>query len=465
MKSHLVKHLLMCIFCMFLSANATAQATTALPHHPRNFSGFADFGHMVPIAEYLANYADHPVFELKTDYPQQLPSQKNYPPALGIEFIAEWKDYMMSVREYCFEGNLPTWNPHKNAIRNWYHIPWLHPSSTTFPPNGGTEGFHGLIKEAPVTAYQLWHEQSNSYQVYAVTLINEFGGYTMGKMWRDPRNPDPSATDHRYGGGFPNGTVFCKLLFVDAPSGTDEIPFLENPVEWQAYITQSWDSPIRAVRPVRLLQMDFMVRDERADSTTGWVLGTFAYNGQLNAKNCKGREDDASCRFKNLEPLGIVWGDDPDVRDNTVTTYPYTATKTNPNIKQSIISTSADLPPQHLGWGGRLNGPADLNTSSCMSCHTAAEYPAITALVPPGATVTGGFAPPPNGGTDSWMEYFQNIKAATSSSPRAYATDFSLQVAISLQNFADAMTKQQEGFWAIEYGARPATLNRAGVNH
>ena len=428
---------------------------------PMDFSGFPDFGYMVSMSDYEANYSDHPVFRLKTDYPKKKPGKKKLPEVLDIDFTKDWAAYMDSIKNYCFAGNLPKWNPHTNKQRDWYHIPWLHPSSDTFPPNGGTEGFNGLIKEAPVGPYQLHNTQTNNYQVYAITLINEYAGYTMGKMWKDKNNPDPRATDKRFGGGFPEGTVFCKLLFADVQPDDDSVPYLENPVQWQGYITESWNSPNREVRKLRLLQMDIMVRDTRADPWMGWVLGTFAYNGELNGRNCAGQEDDMACRFNNLVPLGLTWGDDPDVRDNVINTYPYTETKTNPNIKQSVINPSPDLPPQHLGWGMRLNGPADLNTSSCMSCHSASEYPAYTALVPPNATLTGGFAPPIGAGDDAWMEYFQNIPAATPADPRAYSTDFSLQVAMSLQNFADAKKNSEGGYWAVEFGTVAKPVSRS----
>ncbi|MFC3193794.1 hypothetical protein ACFODZ_06035 [Marinicella sediminis] len=428
---------------------------------PRDFSGFPDFGYMVSMSDYEANYSDHPVFRLKTDFPSKKPHKRQLPEVLKIDFTKDWAAYMDSIKNYCFAGNLPKWNPHTNKQRDWYHIPWLHPSSDTFPPNGGTEGFNGLIKEAPVGPYQLHNTQTNDYQVYAITLINEYAGYTMGKMWKDKNNPDPRATDKRFGGGFPEGTVFCKLLFADVQPDDHSVPYLENPVQWQGYITESWNSPNREVRQLRLLQMDIMVRDTRADEWMGWVLGTFAYNGELNGRNCAGQEDDMACRFNNLVPLGLTWGDDPDVRDNIINTYPYTETKTNPNIKQSVINPSPDLPPQHLGWGMRLNGPADLNTSSCMSCHSASEYPAYTALVPPNATVTSGFAPPPGAGDDAWMEYFQNVPAATPADPRAYSTDFSLQVAMSLQNFADAKKNSEGGYWAIEFGTVAKPVSRS----
>lgn len=448
------------IFAGTACADDKNQANMPVVSHD-DFSGFPDFGYMVPVAEYEANYSDHPTFRLKVDFPQRMPPASSRPDALKIDFIEDWEPYMESVKNYCFEGNLPKWNPHKNKVNNWYHIPWLHPSSTAYPPNGGTEGFNGLIKEAPAGPYQLSSEQDGSYQVYAITIINDFAGYTMGKMWKDKDNPDPRATDARYGGGFPEGTVFCKLLFADVQPDDNSVPYLENPIEWQGYITESWDSPTRAVKKLRLLQMDIMVRDKRADDWMGWVLGTYVYNGQLNDRNCKGKENDPACRFNNLVPLGLQWGDDPKVTDNIINAYPYTETKTNPNIKESVINPSPDLPPQHLGWGMRLNGPADLNTSSCMSCHTAAQFPAITALVPPGATVTSGFAPPPTAGTPEWMSYFVNLPAATSADPKAYSTDFSLQVAMSLQNFSDAKKKSEDGYWAVEYGTNAKTVSRS----
>jgi hypothetical protein len=266
----------------------------------------------------------------------------------------------------------------------------------------------------------------------------------MGKMWADPEHPDPKATDARFGGGFPVGTVFAKLLFTDAPQGGDKIPFLENPLQWKAFITANfWDSAVRSVTPVNLLQMDIAVRDSRADSPelTGWVFGTFVYNGQLKHEN----------KFMNLVPLGLMWGNDPENTVNTTNPFPPTKTIVNPDLKQQKIFNGPEVPPQHLGWNGRLNGPADLNTTSCMSCHIAAQYPAVTALVPTGAVPDGGPKPPVQGGTAEWMKWFQNIRCATSMDPRTYSTDFSFQVAIALQNFATVHGTAQQGIWAASY--------------
>jgi hypothetical protein len=439
----------------FAPKNASGRA---LLGRKQKGAGFPDFGFMVTPQEYYASYSDQPVFRLKADYPRTKPA--TLPDFMQrIDFRKNPKEYILAVRDYAFEGNLPEWDPYDNKVRQWYHIPWLHPTGVgpnAYPPNGGTEGFRGLIKEAPLSPQQLAPTQlgkDGNYSVYAITLVNEFAGYTLGKMWADPDNPDPRATDARFGGGFPHGTVFAKLLFTDAPQGTDKIPYLENPLQWKAYITENFNtSSTRKVTPVNLLQMDIAVRDPNADGEelTGWVFGTFVYNGQLNQPN----------KFMNLVPVGLMWGNDPQDRTNTTNPYPFTETKVNPALKETVIFASNELPPQHLGWNGRLNGPADLNDTSCMSCHITAQYPQLTSLVPPTSVPDGTPNPPAAGGTDEWMKWFQNIRCATSMDERAYSTDFSFQVAISLQNFAMVRGAELQGAWANDYVLRPVPVGR-----
>jgi hypothetical protein len=202
--------------------------------------------------------------------------------------------------------------------------------------------------------------------------------------------------------------------------------------------------------------MDIAVRDARADGPglTGWVFGTFVYNGQLNNAN----------KFMNLVPAGLTWGNDPENRTNKTNPFPPVRTEVNKDLKESVIFNTPQLPPQHLGWNGRLNGPADLNTTSCMSCHIAAQYPAVTSLVPDGAVPDGGPRPPAQGGTDEWMKWFANIRCATSMDPRTYSTDFSFQVAIALQNFFTVRSALLQGAWASDYGLGTKPIAR-GLLH
>ena len=442
--------------------------------------GFPDFGYMVSKEEYFQKYSHEPVFKIKTDFPTVKP--KKMPEFITkIDFKKEPKKYIEAVRQYGLEGNRNNWNPYLNKIRDWYHIPWLHPSSDGYsatdgnegPPFGGTEGFHGLIKEAPVSALQLSPKQNGAnYGVYAVTLINDMAGYAMGRMWKDPNNPNYKVLDKRYSdGGFPEGTVFIKLLFTDAPKiGLgDEIDYLVNPMTWNAYITNTFmneipkgktEAPKRSVNEVHLLQMDISVRDPRANRSpsnpegTGWVFGTFCYNGKLNKKD----------KFMNLVPVGLMWGNDPEDRTNMTTAFPYTKTTVNKNLKETVIFESDDLPPQHLGWNGRLDGPADLTTSSCISCHNSAGFPQHAKLMMSDAPkYNGSKTPPPVGGSDEWMQYYQNIECGESIDQETqYSTDFSFQVAISLQNYFFASPSVRRGLWASDYLIERVSFGRAG---
>src|SRR5688572_19669766 len=162
-----------------LTAQAPAAAATLL-RTPEGYklkeSHFPDFGYMVSPQEYLEKYSDQPIFRLKTDFPTIKP--KKQPDFVQkIDFRKNPKEYLVAARDYSFDGNLPDWDPFKNTKRGWYHIPWLHPSAegpNAYPPNGGTEGFHGLIKEAPLSPLQLGPGQKGkdgNYSVYAITLV------------------------------------------------------------------------------------------------------------------------------------------------------------------------------------------------------------------------------------------------------------------------------------------------------
>lgn len=420
------------------------------------YQGFPDFGHMISASDYSAMQADYKQkkqylpgpFRLAADFPKHKPN--DVPAFFNIDFKNgdKWIDYLNRARDYCFEGNIhggsleADFIPQNNVKRKWNHLPWMHWGDQ------GSEGFHGLIKEAPISPQQLTAEQTSQYQVYAVAFYNDFASYTLGRMWANPNDPDPTVTDKRYGkdNGFPVGTVIFKLLFTDAPS--KEVDYLQNPVEWTAYITPTWnEQTAREVTKVRLIQMDMMIRDERAISTGGWVFATFVYNGALKNKN----------PWENLVPLGLMWGNDPTYTKNIISPYPPKKTVINPELKETRINPSKDVPPQHLGWGMRLDGPVDLSTSSCMSCHSTAGFPQTASLVPPGFLLP---APPTN--TKEWMRYFRNIPCGTPFDENMFSTDFSLMVSISLGNFAEYKTGALGGYWDEEFGARRP--NRSGVS-
>jgi len=62
---------------------------------------FPDFGFMVPPSE-VTNVNE--VFKLSQDYPKSLPKNK-LPKFYSIDYKTNWREYLLSVRDYCFEGN------------------------------------------------------------------------------------------------------------------------------------------------------------------------------------------------------------------------------------------------------------------------------------------------------------------------------------------------------------------------
>jgi hypothetical protein len=382
---------------------------------------FPDFGHLPPRKDYPKE-----LFRLRQDYPVVKPDSDKLPKFLTIPFNENsateqnWLKYLLAVRDYCFEGNIEAdWVVQKNNRRDWYHAPWQHWG------RDGREGISGLTREATAQPGQLGPLQTTRFQTYAIGYFNEFGGYTVGRVWKDRFRPDLTKAS------FLPGTVIFKLLFTQAT--VEQVPYLNPPIEWTAYAEISPADRQRKVQRLRLLQMDIAVRDEQARGLNGvgWVFGTYCYNGALGEKN----------PYKNLQPVGLQWGDDPTVRDDKVNPEP-TRTAYNEKLKETIINRSPDLPPQHLGWNGRLNGPADYYASSCMSCHSTAQYP-VQAAANPEFLKSRKI----KRGDDEWMRWFRNLECGKSFSEFAHTTDFSLQLAYGIRNFY-AWRSQQGGHFA-----------------
>jgi len=375
-----------------------------------NAGTFPDFGYQPP-----ATYTG-PLFHLSQNYPATLPSGpppaffKLLPTKLSNDF-EQWRPYVEAVKQYCLEGNVENdWVVQKNPLRHWYHAPWQH-----YGPLG-REGIHGLTKEAQIQSKQLASTQITTGQTFAVGIYNDIGGYTFGQVWKNPQDPDPKLTSQP--NSFHDGTVVCKALFADID--LKQVPFLVNPVLWQAYVTDTFTSSNREIKNVALIQMDFAVRDTRVPGT-GWIFGTFQYNGAITGKP----------GWDNLVPVGVMWGNDPENNGNDYTNKQPTVTKINPKIMESAINAKPELPPTHLGWNGRLNGPVDNPVSACMSCHMTAESPQLSPMNP---TFQAPDKVPPVGSKE-WMRWFQNEGAGVPFDAAALSTDYSLQLAGGIANF------------------------------
>lgn len=341
--------------------------------------------HEAPIAGWTG-----PVFKLSQAYPTTAPTA-DPKPWKNFDFKTQSAQYMKAVIDYCKDGNISVdWVGQNNTVRKWYHVPWLHAGAN------GREFVHGLTRERSSRPRELHPNQTNTFSNYAVGLYNQTAGFVVGQVWKDHENPSLSAAK------FPDGSVAVKLLFTMATVA--QVPYMKNAFEWDAYVASS-GSNTRSIQKVRLLQIDIGVRDTRADSTTGWVFGTFAYDGDAVG----------ATPWDRMVPLGVMWGNDP-----TLTQAQYDG---GARPQQTVILNRTIGISQHLGWLERLNGPVDNPQSSCLSCHSTAQYVAPAPL------------PPSSASSATRMRWFRNIKAGDPFDAGQESLDYSLQLSEGIKRF------------------------------
>ena len=174
------------------------------------------------------------VFKLSQNFPPTRPAPETLA-WKAIDFKAQPAGYLQAVLNYCYEGNIESeWTGADNAVRKWYHAPWLHPGN-----DKGREFIRGTTRERTTPVRRLHPNQSSSFGAWAVGLYNPRGGYTLGQVWKDPENPDPGTAI------FPEGSVACKLIFTVATVA--QVPYLAGSVEWEINGAETFGGP-REVR-------------------------------------------------------------------------------------------------------------------------------------------------------------------------------------------------------------------------
>jgi hypothetical protein len=359
-----------------------------------------------------------PVFQLSQDYPLTAPAPETLP-WKAFDFKTQPMQYINALLAYGLEGNIEVdFQGQKNTVRKWYHAPWMHP---------GREFIHGMTHERTSRPKELAPTQTGSFQNWAVGLYNAPGGFTLGKVWANQTAPNPALAR------FPDGTVAFKLLFTQAP--VSQVPYLKNDFEWLSDINQVSVNPSKPPETLRLLQIDVAVRDTRNDALTGWVFGTFIYDG-----NSPG-----ATPFQRLVPVGLMWGNDP------------TKVISGGALKQTFINPALNI-PQHLGFKGRLNGPVDNPVSSCLSCHSTGAV----SLNPPRPTISG--IPPNNPTNAQLLSYFRNIKSGTPFTPGYTSLDYSLQLQVGIAKFVASGTPAAPGLSPLTMSGGGAAMRRRAAS-
>jgi len=263
-------------------------------------------------------------------------------PWLQIDPKSNPQEYMAAVKAYILEGNVEVdWDVGNNAVRTWYHAPWLHFGDR------GREPIHGLTQEKTAEPLELHAQQSDQAFNWAVNFFNAPGGYTIGKVWKDQSKPDTESVR------FPVGTLTAKMLFSSAT--VDQVPYVDGSKVWMAQINRQGSEPVE----MRLLQLDFGIRDSRADSHTGWVFGTFLYQS----------DEPGDSVYDRLIPVGLHWGNDP---DRTESDFEQNKPLEEGWVNPRVAALVRHLPRKWLGLWGRMNGPVDNHKSACLACHARA---------------------------------------------------------------------------------------------
>lgn len=390
------------------------------------------------------------VFKLSQDFPSQLPPEENYP-WLKIPFKnggpADPQAYLQAMLNYGLEGNVPVdFYVEDNKVRKWYGMPWMDWNTevaSDWPGTDGREYIHGFTHEFNSSGNTLSTLQKDFVDTWSGAYINDRAAFGVGQVYcnpDDPRpgalNPDPTARNN-----FPNGSFIIKLLFSTVTE--EQLPIVKGALTWQGNVFANDDprwrnqGPIsrfeRKNGPIRMIQIDVSVRDDR--STTGWLLGTFGYDGRMKGDT----------PWKRMVPLGLHWGNNPKVTyaetckgaDGPCTFEKFTEQWLNEQAVKDLRKPPLNF--NHLGYGGRLAGPVDNSKASCLGCHQTAGFPSVAIL--PEFSANGGLlkldaARRPETDQSFRLMYYGNVASGVVfSDTQLYSSDYSLQLSMSLQNF------------------------------
>jgi hypothetical protein len=405
------------------------------------YAGFdEDARHELSKSSFYECLTGYPCFKLSNSYPKSKPQDTIYP-WLQYDFKTDSEKYMEAVFKYVIEGNIEVdWDISKNSVRKWFHAPWMHAGSR------GREPIHGLTRERGSRWHELSEFQTRRTNNWAVGFYNAPGGYVFSQVWKDPGFPNSSKAQ------FPHGTVSAKILFTDA---TDkEAQFMKS----NASLT--WDAQIeRGAEPkkLRLLQMDIAVRDARADEFTGWLFGTFMFDGNTGGEKY----------WENIIPVGIHWGNDPNF---TSSDYKSGKRPVEGWINPYVKGLFTKRPPfAELGYLGRMNGPVDNPFSSCLGCHGRAVDTAGRrgpAFTPRPADICVGELSKDGNRTYEIIQdctvdeqrvgqFFRNLKPNEPFMSGTVALDYSLQLADGFANWHIWFKGKYPALYAQKYPQQP----------
>lgn len=397
-----------------------------------------------------SSYYHGAFFELNHDYPSKYDKPtRPYPWEKVTQSGRITKDnayaYVIALKQYVSEDmRTLIFDKSKPNSENWYQSIWL-----------GTERepIHGMYVGSGFPANTLT-DQSIDLTTYVYTLYDKRAATTLGNIWGTGFETamNPTFTDKTT--QYAEGSVIVKFSFV-TPCGSDWKP-MKDAATWQIYAPvnssngtaksnkskcenrgANGNSSTPILTNVYFMQFDIIVKDSKAAPDTGWVFSTLIYDNDALGNDA----------WDKMIPLGATWGGD----SNVVNLTPAALTppvKVNPELAQNWINEKTpEYARSTLGWDGRLSGPNDgavvtpawdddkyyhkgLATAGCLACHSSAQYPMTSFLLPsntyPPQTKQAPLSSDPNsaslvmskpGGT-LWMKWFQSNNGSTPMGPK-----------------------------------------------
>ena len=390
------------------------------------------------------------LFMVSHDWPQKpLPPLVNPPWQTAIKGqpinTQNASAYAYALRDYVSKNaktlilDYPNWNA-GNA--GWYNEPWLGSEREAIRGTYAAGEFGPEI--FPDTGLRA------TFNTHVLTYYDARAAYTLFKLWgAAATNPDIKTANSQ----FEEGAVIVKAAVfasIDPKQKTDWWDAMKGAPVWSLFIDQSQspNSPQPPqVWPGYVAQFDIIVKDTKSSPITGWVFTTLVYDASAPGDG-----------WDKMIPLGAQWGNDPQ------------ATQPGQSLVENWINPIAPkYSTQTLGWGGRLSGPNDgarnniaingkveVNApdSSCMSCHSTAQWnasrpyiphmsrpngmvsfllPSFSTDSPPGFQLCGNDGKPNPGGSNicspapasaEWMKWFQNRAGTEPMDPGSIAMDF-----------------------------------------
>lgn len=393
---------------------------------------------------------DSTLFQLRHDYPDSLPPATNFPwkkvTNNGLITAANAGAYVEALKQYVskdmrkFIYDYANWNASKE---NWWESIWL---------GAEREPVRGFYVGSGFPAGTL-SQQNLDLTTYVFTMYDQRAAKTLGDIWGTTQDRAMNPMFNNQTTQYAEGSVIVKFSFV-TPCGNDWSPMQGTAVAQifaplNASNGSGHDPKSRCINNgsngnsttpvltnVYMMQFDIIVKDSVAAPQTGWVFSTLVYDNNAPGKDA----------WDKMIPLGATWGGDPGVvnLEPSALTPPV---KVDTRLTQNWVNPkSPEYATVTLGWDGRLSGPNDgavvtpawagphyyskgLATAGCLACHSSAQYPMTSFLLPsttqPPQAAQAPLSSDPSSsslvlaepGSPKWMSWFQSRNGSTPMGP------------------------------------------------